>query len=99
MRTNGIKKELNDIEKWEAKIKRKYLRYETNNYIYDFQQYGTIRSFGENIYNDKINMDEAEMDQTNLLKKWKEFKSKPRAEKDRDKKRNTLDTINAPYEG
>ena len=44
-------------------------------------------------------MDEAEMDQTNLLKKWKEFKSKPRAEKDRDKKRNTLDTINAPYEG
>ena len=54
MRTNGIKKELNDIEKWEAKIKRKYLRYETNNYIYDFQQYGTIRSFGENIYNDKL---------------------------------------------
>ena len=47
-------------------------------------------------------MDEAEMDQANLLKKWEEFseKSKPRTKKDRDKKkRNTFDTINALYEG
>ena len=31
-------------------------------YIYDFQQYETIRSFGESIYTSKIHMDEAEMD-------------------------------------
>ena len=37
-------------------------------YIYDFQQYETIRSFGDNIYTGKINIDEAEIDQSNLLK-------------------------------
>ena len=28
--------------------------------MFDFQQYETIRSFGESIYTGKINMDEAE---------------------------------------
>ena len=36
--------------------------------IYDFQQYETIRSFGDNIHTGKINIDEAEIDQSNLLK-------------------------------
>ena len=41
------------------------------------------------------------MDQSNLLKQWKEFseKSQPRRKKDRDKKRNTFDSINDIYEG
>ena len=29
MRTNEIKNEINDIKKWENKIDRKYLKYET----------------------------------------------------------------------
>ena len=37
-------------------------------YIYGFEQYQTIRSFGDNIYTWKINIDEAEIDQSNLLK-------------------------------
>ena len=37
-------------------------------YIYDFQQYGTIKSFSENIYTDENNIDEAEMDQRIYLK-------------------------------
>ena len=37
-------------------------------YIYDFQQYGTIKSFSENIYTDENNIDEAEMDQRICLK-------------------------------
>ena len=41
-----------------------------------FQQYETIRSFGDNIYIDKIGMDEDEMDQINLLENWKEFSQK-----------------------
>ena len=36
-------------------------------FIYDFQQFETIKSFGDSIYNDKISIDEADMDQTNLL--------------------------------
>ena len=29
IRTNEIKNEINDIKKWESKINRKYLKYET----------------------------------------------------------------------
>ena len=68
MRTNKTKNEIYEIKKWEEKIKRNYLKYETKKCIYDFQQYDTIRSFGNNIYNGKINIDEAEKDQSNLLK-------------------------------
>ena len=68
MRNNEIKNEIDEIKKWEGKIKRKDLKYETKKYIYDFQQYETIRSFGDNIYDNKINIDEAEIDQSNLLK-------------------------------
>ena len=45
-------------------------------------------------------MDDSKLDQTNLLKNWKEFSktSKPRTKKDRDKK-NTFESINDLYEG
>ena len=33
-----------------------------------------IGSFNESIYNSKVNIDEAEMDQSNLLKRLVEFK-------------------------
>ena len=33
--------------KWEEKIERKDLKYKTNIYIHDFQQFETIRSFGD----------------------------------------------------
>ena len=48
MRANEIKNELN-ITKWEEKIKRNDLKYETNKRIYDFQQFKMIRSFGKSI--------------------------------------------------
>ena len=86
MRTNEIKNEINNIKKWKNKTNQKDLKYKTKNY--DFQQHHAIRSFGDNIYTSKISMDETEMNQTNLLKNWKEFsdKSRPRTKKDRDKK-------------
>ena len=42
--------------------------YRTNKYKYDFQQRETIRYFGESIYAGKTTTDEAEEDQSNLLK-------------------------------
>ena len=65
------------------------MKYETKKYIYDFQQYDTIRSFGDNIYTGKVNIDEAQMDQSNLLINWEEFseKSKSRTKEDKDKKK------------
>ena len=63
---NGI----DDIKKWEENIKRKYLIYRANKYKYDFQQNEAVKSFDESIYTWKITIDEAEMDQSNLLKTW-----------------------------
>ena len=47
MRTDEIKNEIDEIKKWEEKIERKDLKYKTNIYIHDFQQFETIRSFGD----------------------------------------------------
>ena len=79
MRTDEIKNEINDIKKWENKIKRKDLKYETNRYKFDFQQFETLRSFGDSIYNGKVRIDEAEMEQTNLLENIVNFSKKPLA--------------------
>ena len=76
MRNNEIKNELDKIKRWEEKIERKDLEYETKKYIYDFKQYETIRSFGDNIYTGKFNIDEAEIDQSNLVKNIVEFNNK-----------------------
>ena len=69
----------NKKKKW----KRKDLKYETNNHVHDFQQFETIRSFGDNIYIGKIRINEAEMDQSNLLKNIVEFSNKTRPKKEK----------------
>ena len=60
-----------------------------------------LKYFRNSIYNGKISIDEAEMEQTNLLENIVNFsnKSKPRSKRDKDKKQNTYDSINALYEG
>ena len=55
MRTNEIKNEIYQIKKWEEKTKRGDFKYKIKHCVYDFQQYETIRSFGDNIYTGKIN--------------------------------------------
>ena len=81
MRTNEIKNEMYEIKKWEEKIKREDLKYKTKNYTYDFQQYETIRSFGESIYTSKASIVEADEDESNLLKNLVEFNIKSRPKK------------------
>ena len=100
MRTNEIKNEIDEIRKWKEKIERKDLIYKANKYKYDFQQYETIRSFGNNIYNGKFSIDEAEMDGTNLLEIMIKFnnKSKPKTKEGKDKKGNTFDSVNVLYD-
>ena len=75
--------------------------YKANEYKYDFLQYETIRSFGESTYTDKINIDKAEIDQSNLLKYLVEFndKSRPRTAEGKGKKRNIYERAYALYEG
>ena len=67
-------------------------------HIYDFQQYKTIRSFGESFNTQKASIVEAREDQSNLLKNIEEFnnKSRPKNKEGKDKKR---DTYESAYEG
>ena len=101
MRTNEIRNEIDEIKKWEEKIKQKDLKYQTNNYLYHFRQFETIKSFGDSIYAGKTNIDEADMDESNLLTYMVKFKnkSKPKTKDGKAKKQNTFDSVNALYEG
>ena len=45
------------------------LFYETDKYVYNFQQFETIRSFGKIIFRCKINLNDAKKDHTDLLNK------------------------------
>ena len=101
MRTNEIKNEIDEIKKWEGKINWKDSKYETKNYIYDFQQYKTVRSFSESIDTCKASMVEAEEDQSNLLENLVKFKNKsrPKKKEGNDKKGDNYESPYALYEG
>ena len=83
MKINNLKNELDGIKKREEKMKQRDFKNEPKKYIYDFQQYETIRSFGDSIYPRKINIVEGEEGQRNLLNNIVEFdnKSRPRSKK------------------
>ena len=90
MRTNEIKNEINDMKKWENKIKRKDLKSETNWYKFDFKQFETIRIFGVSIHNGKISIDESEIEQTNLLENVVDFKNKSISKSKKIKTKNKI---------
>ena len=46
----------------QRKLNKKNLKYETKKYTYNFQQYETIKSFGESIYTREASTVEAEVD-------------------------------------
>ena len=56
--------------KYEKRKLRKHLKYKIQNHKYYFQQYETIRLFSESRYVGKISIDQAEMNQSNLLKNF-----------------------------
>ena len=83
--------EIYQVKEWEEEDEKKNkndLKYETKIYQYIFQQYETLRSFGESTYTRKSNIVEAEEDQRNLLKDIVEFndKSRTRSKERKDKK-------------
>ena len=78
MKTNETKNEIDKTKKWEEIIKRKDLKHETNKYRLDFQQFKSIRSFGDSIYNGKINKEEAEKKQNNIFGNIVNFDNKSR---------------------
>ena len=106
MRKKEIKNEIDEIKKWEKKIKPTYLKNDQKKkkkkkQIYDFQQYEKIRSFGNSIHTRKANVVKAKEDQSNLINNTIEFnnKSRPRSKEGKAKKRDIYESAYALYEG
>ena len=95
------RKELNKIKEIEKNVDRENLIYKTNKHTYDFRKCNTIRTFGEDIHEGKITLEEADEIQSDLLGEIKKFNDKriPQAIKKKKKKKEvTLNTLNNFYD-
>ena len=72
LKTIEIKNEIDEIKKWEERIRWKELC-KTNKNKYDLQQSEAKKSFGDSIYNGKISIDEADIDRSSLLNGLKDY--------------------------
>ena len=87
-------------KKKEKKTKRKDSVYETNKYVYNFQQYEIIRSIAENIFTGKITLDNVDKDQSVLLNDFIDFNERTNQKIYRKKlKRDIIESLKVLYEG
>ena len=61
------RKELHKIKEMEGTIDKDELVYKTDNHPYDFRKFNTVRTFGKDINNGKITLEEADESQSDLL--------------------------------
>ena len=89
LNNDEAKKELDKIRETEKIVDRQKLIYETNEYTYSFKNFRTIKTFGRDIYEGKITLENSNEYQTDLLAEIINFKkkTKPRSqEKYKEKK-------------
>ena len=85
--------EIKKIEEIEKKVDRNKVVYKGTNKAYDFRNFKTIRTFGNEIRNNVISLDTANIEQANLLSYISDFmKTKPR---DPEKRRLRADVLNS----
>ena len=93
------KKKKNQIKLIEEQPDTKCLIYDTNKYMYNFDQFKMIRSFVDSIFKGKITLGEADKKQRILLENILEFSNRVRLRSKIDKKkaRDTYKNINFLY--
>ena len=79
--SDEAKEELNKILKIEKNVDREKLVYDAGKHKDDFRKFNTIRTFGEDIYNGKTTLEEADEDQSDLANKINKFTKKNKTEK------------------
>ena len=75
--TNEIKDELSKIKRYENKAIRDNLFYDLSKKPFDFRTFKTIRSLGDDIYNKRVNIDEADQEQSDLVDYFLIFIARP----------------------
>ena len=99
---NGeAKKEMDKISEIEKNVGREKLVYRSSEYTYSFQNFQIIRTFGRDIYNGEITLNEANEDQTSLLAEIINFKNKtkPRGTKKKTEKKRCASNLYNFFEG
>ena len=101
LNNDEAKKELDKIKEIEKNVDREKLIYETNEYTYSFKNFQTIKTFGRDIYEGKITIEEADKYQTNLLAEIMNFteNTKPRIQEKKQEKQIVLENLYNFFEG
>ena len=93
--------EIKRIEEIEKKLDRNKMVYKGTNKTYDFRNFRTIRTFANEIRNNVISLDTANIEQANLLSYVYDFtkKKKPRSLAQKQLRAEVVDSINALVQG
>ena len=92
--------EIKGIEEIEKKVDRNKMVYKVTNKPYDFRNYTTIRAFGNEIRNNIISLDTANIEQTNFLSYIFDFmKTKPRDPEKRKLRSDVLNSVSSLAQG
>ena len=78
------------LKKQKKNVEREKLIYKTNEYTYSFKNLKTKKTFGRDIYEDKITLEEAEKYQTDLLVEIMSFRKNTKPKGQEKKKKNKL---------
>ena len=73
--------------------------FETSKYVYNLQQFETIRSFAKNILGDKITLNNDDEDQSNLLVKVMTFQKKDLNKAEKKQQKTTHKSLYLLYGG
>ena len=95
LNNDEAKKELDKIKEIEKNVDREKLVYKTNEYTYSFKNIQTIKTFGRDIYEGKIMIEEADKYQTDLLVEIMNFRknTKPRSQEKKQEKEIVLKNL------
>ena len=101
LNNDEAKKELDKIKEIEKNVDREKLIYETNEYTYSFKNFQTIKTFGRDIYEGKITIEEANEYQTDLLAEIMNFRknTKPKSQEKNQEKEIVLENLHKFWEG
>ena len=100
LNNNEAEKEIDQIKEKEDSIDKEKLLYKASGNTYDFRKFKTTRTFGKDIYEGKITLEEADKNQSDLLNKIENFSDKTRpknykkTKKKEKKKKKKLQAIN-----
>ena len=98
--SDEIKNNLHQIKRYKNRVIRDTLFYESSKQVYDFKVFKIIRSFGDSIYNHKIEIRKANQEQADLLEYILSFnnKTKPRSNEDKNLKNDVFHSARILYE-